>query len=827
MTTRRICLQLLSAAGLASTASLARADAADTSAPLTFVDAEGVWRWQKDKSEVALYGVNYSLPSASAYRAAKRVGSDFKACIRRDLNHLKRMGQDAIRLCFWGDWENSTPKGELIVNEHLELLDYLVAEAKKRGFYMLLSPIVTYDAWWPDALGEKKGGFSNAFKKEDLGQARQPIQAQVTYLNAFLKRTNPLTGNTYGTEPEIVAVEPINEPWHHPDKPDITKLYLNIMARAVRSGGFKGPIFWNVTQDMAMAPFIRDEPLLAGATFAWYPEGLQERRPVFGNHLLVVDDYPQMRKPEFKTKVKMVYEFDSTMTAASYVFPAMARSFRQGGAQWATQFQYDAIDIAANNAEMNDHYLNLVYTAPKAIGALIAATAFKRLPHGGNVIAYPATKSFAGVELYPEDDLALLRDETRFYHTNSTKVAPISLDTLAHVAGLGSSMVVTYEGLGAYFLDKTSPGLWRLEVYPDVVPGANPYPIEIDKRDVAVVFAGARQMTVKLPDLGETFEAVAVDGKISKAVAGQMRVEPGVYYLRRTASISIPDRSTEEPYYCPPAGAPKALCRIDVPRLIEAGQTVRLAVLYTGSAPLKMTVGSSELPVRATGRVFHYEVILPAETVIEGSAIVSAAAGDAILAKATVSVTRKGAPIPLIDPARDEGSLLVPYRNWTAHPGVKVVSEQGASVIQLDGKGLPAAWEYVGQFTFDETLADLPVNLQDRKAVTIKLAKPVAKAGRFNVALIEFDGHGFTATVRAEPGQTSLTIPLSDFKPGDVQVVPKEFPKYIQPWNRSTPANAAMKLSRINAVQLRLGSAFTQPGDAVELQVAISGIELV
>lgn len=43
------------------------------------------------------------------------------------------MGRDAVRFSFWGDWENSDKDGNLIANDHLDVMDYAIAEAKKRG----------------------------------------------------------------------------------------------------------------------------------------------------------------------------------------------------------------------------------------------------------------------------------------------------------------------------------------------------------------------------------------------------------------------------------------------------------------------------------------------------------------------------------------------------------------------------------------------------------------------------------------------------------------------------------------------------------------------
>ena len=97
-----------------------------------FLDNDGIIRWVEDSTEVALFGANYCLPSACDYRAASYFTDDLKAEIRKDLAHFSRMGWDALRICFWGDYQNSDSLGNLVNNEHLNLMHFLVAEAKKR-----------------------------------------------------------------------------------------------------------------------------------------------------------------------------------------------------------------------------------------------------------------------------------------------------------------------------------------------------------------------------------------------------------------------------------------------------------------------------------------------------------------------------------------------------------------------------------------------------------------------------------------------------------------------------------------------------------------------
>ena len=201
-----------------------------------YVDAAGVIRWKDSKKEVALFGANYTLPSASDYRAAGYLTSDRKKLIDEDMAQFARMGWDALRISFWGDWENSDHAGNLIANDHLELMDYLIARARERGIYILLSPITTYQSTWPDATRDTTPpGFANFYKKSELGTNPAAIAAQVNYLQQLLRHVNPYTGVPLEDEPSIIFVEMINEPTHHSADVAGSVAYINSLVDAVRS----------------------------------------------------------------------------------------------------------------------------------------------------------------------------------------------------------------------------------------------------------------------------------------------------------------------------------------------------------------------------------------------------------------------------------------------------------------------------------------------------------------------------------------------------------------------------------------------------------------
>ncbi|MGH8252652.1 MAG: hypothetical protein ACRES2_01345, partial [Steroidobacteraceae bacterium] len=314
------------------------------------VDAAGTMRWRDDGSEVALFGANYCLMSGSDYRMAGLIGGDRKKMIDEDMAQFARMGWTGLRLCSWGDWENADQDGNLVLNEHVDLLDYLVAKARERGIYMLLTPIHTYDPRFADQLSQPSAnqGFSRYFQRAEMGTNPRSIAAQQRYIGQLLNHVNPYTGVALKHEPAILFVEMINEPVHHPEDAAGSVAYINGLVKAVRDTGSRQITFYNVSQDFRIAPAIHDSKV-DGVSFGWYPSSLVAGHELHGNFLQAVDAYPDMRRPEIAGRPRIVYEFDQADLLTGYLYPAMARTFRSVGAQFAAMFAYDMLQTAPYN----------------------------------------------------------------------------------------------------------------------------------------------------------------------------------------------------------------------------------------------------------------------------------------------------------------------------------------------------------------------------------------------------------------------------------------------------------------------------------------------
>jgi hypothetical protein len=316
--------------------------------------------------------------------------------------------------------------------------------------------------------------------------------------------------------------------------------YINRLAAAVRATGWSKPLFYNISQNPFYAAAVAASDV-NGFSFQWYPTGLvygQERR---GNYLPNVDSYPIPFDSiaAFRDKARMVYEFDAADVLASYMYPAMVRSFRASGFQWATQFAYDPLALAYANTEYQTHYLNLAYTPSKAISLLIAARAFHRLPRGQRFGTYPVDSVFDVFRVSYRESLSEMNSGSEFYYSNPTGSRPIDATRLEHVAGVGSSLVVHYGGTGAYFLDKVGAGLWRLEMMPDAVSIRNPFGKPAPDREVTRIEWREHAIDISLPDLGEEFSIKGLNAEnhyTGVAAGGHFSLSPGTYLLSSRAS---------------------------------------------------------------------------------------------------------------------------------------------------------------------------------------------------------------------------------------------------------------------------------------------------
>ena len=831
------------------------------------LDEQGVVRWRDDRSEVRLFGANYILPSASDYRAAGYLGADRKKMIDDDMAHFARMGWDGMRLTLWGDWENSDRAGNLVVNDHLDLFDYLIARARERGVYMLLSPIQTYNANWPDALRDTSPpGFSNHFSKGELGTNPTAIAAQVNYLEQLLNHVNPYTGVAIKDEPAILFIELINEPWHHPEDRDGSVRYINALVDAVRSTGCTKILFHNVSQDFRIADAIRASKA-QGVSFGWYPTGLNSGHELEGNYLRTVDTYSPLQSPQLASLARIVYEFDSADMRTGYMYPAMARAFRGAGAQFVAMFAYDMLATASRNLGWQTHYLNLVYTPRKAMSAIVAAEATRRLPRLRSYGGYPANTHFGDFRVSYEKNLGELAADDAFLYAGSTETAPPHPGLLRRIAGVGSSTIVQYGGAGIYFLDRVRDGVWRLEVYPDAVPVQDPY--APPNRDVIVTRAIWRSwpMRIVLSDLGAKFTARQIAGGTAieqRAVDGGVNVTPGVYLLSAASSVdprSLPEYIGElrfDEFHPPPrdtvpvrvinesAEIQSTSRPVEITaRVVDLRPptAVRLALQAVGSGyfrwlPMRLVSGyeyRAELPSDSLqeGRYEYGIVVSQGDSVTTFPAGVHTRPGDWDFRGESfwrLAVVRPSTALPLFEPLVDVPRLAFTRIGDAGRRGIFRLVTAGPSATAafhlelpvFSGRGLR---DYTASLVVSDRLTARRTDLSRARALRVRL-RGLGPRQRLHVTLVERDGTSWSGVVSTDSSWGEHTIALDSLRPARAVLLPQGFPGDWNYWvgpasGRGTP-NDRIRVADVERLQLSLrdeeGMTLSPGGYGVEIE---------
>ncbi len=829
------------------------------------LDTDGVIRWTDTRDEVTLFGANYAIPSSGDYRAAGYLTQDRKRVIDDDVAHFARMGWDGMRLAFWGDWQNADRTGNLIANDHLDLLDYLIAKARERGIYILFNPIHTYHAGWPDALQDSFPGFAAHIAKDRLGTDPAAIAAQVNYLAQILHHVNPYTGTALKDEPSILFIEMINEPVHHPEDVEGSVRYINALVDAVRGTGSKAILFHNVSQDFRIGGAIRRSKV-QGASFGWYPTGLNSGHELRGNYLRTVDDYPGLRDPELQKMPRLVYEFDSADQLTGYMYPAMMRAFRAGGVQLAAMFAYDMLETSSRNLGWQTHYLNLVYTPRKAMSAVIAAEAMRRLPRMKSYGRYPADTAFGPFRVSYRENLSEMVTPEAFLYAGTTRTAPPDPSRLRRVAGYGSSPVVGYEGEGVYFLDRVREGVWRLEVYPDAVPVDDPFTQPRREKIVTRAIYRAWPMRISLPELGPSFsvEAVAAGNPApSRAEGGRFTVRPGVYVLsaggpvaRSTLPARIGYLGFDEFHAPKPDPLPVRVEVLAAPqhlvgRPMEIGARV-VADRRPDSVFLWVRPAGSWFRRYAMQPVggYQYRGAVPADSLTEGphEYLVSVRFGDSTTtfpdgivghpwdwdfqaeSPWRTMLVRADVPLRLLSAGTDASRLVFTRIGDAIRRGIFGIVPSPVSGEPVLHLTLPVK---VGGFSPEDYTASLVI--KDRiaargeeivRATGVRLVlRGIGARQLLHVTLMEQDGTSWSIAVAPDSSWSERTIPLSDFRIARGIKLPLGYPGtwnyWVEPAAGRGGSGDAIRLADVERLQLSL-----RREEGLTIEAGAYGVEL-
>ena len=832
-----------------------------------YVDKNGVIRWSKSNAEVQGFGVNYTAPFAHGYSTAKKLGVNLEKAIADDVYHFSRLGLDLYRVHIW-DCEISDTLGNLLINEHTKLFDFMIMKMKERGMKFVLTPIAYWGNGWPSP-DEKTPGFSTKYGKDACLTNEEAIKAQENYLAQFLNHVNEYTGVAYKNDPDMIGFEISNEP-HHRESPEKVTTFINRMVKSMRGTGCKKPIFYNITHSIQLADaYFNSE--IQGGTFQWYPTGLGSRHELGGNLLPNVDSYviPFASNPKFKSMAKMVYEFDAADVGRSYIYPAMARSFRTAGMQIGNHFAYDPTYMANVNTEYGTHYMNLAYAPQKALSLKIACEVFHVMPIYKDYGSFPVNTSFGPFTVSYENDLAVMNTPGKFFYTNSTEIKPIAPDKLAHVAGYGNSEIVNYAGKGAYFLDRLENGVWRLEVMPDAIWIDDPFKRSSPKKEVAVINWSLQPMSINLSDLGENFSITTLNegNEHTASVEGRsFEIMPGSYLLKKGGtSTKFTGDSKWNKITLKEFAAPETTLRntyvLHLPvNEITAGKDYAIKAIVASPdnvLPVELFVsgrgGRSEFIKMENGNGYDFTATIPARLIEEGFLSYHIVVQDKQKKYYTypsglegrpwswdfyddqpymVRVVPPSNPINLFNAATDSDELS---RQWVRTSSLNPLPESGKAELQINVEKLFTSdpenvngekiHDYSCRYFFGRKISGRMSDAVSMKKMIFRGRSLNEKECIIQVALITSDGSAFGGLITLQPGAGDYALNLDELKSVKLVTLPRPYPTFL-PYYFKGNGTGKVDMSKIESLQISIGPGISQAELQNKHGIAIESVRL-
>ncbi|UII19345.1 cellulase family glycosylhydrolase [Fulvivirga ligni] len=800
-----------------------------------YVDKEGIIRWTSNNKEAAFFGVNYTLPFAYGYRSHQKVGLDIKSSIDQDVYHLARLGFDAFRVHVW-DTEISDSLGNLKNNEHLELYDYLIAKLKERHIKIIVTPIAFWGNGYPEP-DEHTHSFSDIYNKQEAVINEKAFQAQENYLKQFFKHKNRYTGLTFQEDHDIIATEINNEPKHSGKKARTTE-YVNRMAAAVRSTGWTKPVFYNISESPHHADGVA-KANVDGFSFQWYPTGLVANHTLESNFLPNVDVYaiPFDTIPEFHHKARMVYEFDAGDVLGSYMYPAMAKSFRGAGFQWATQFAYDPLGTAYANTEYQTHYVNLAYTPKKAISLMIAGKAFHQLPRSKSYGSYPADSVFGDFKVSYKQELSEMNSQTEFYYSNNTKSQPKSEKKLKHIAGVGSSPIINYSGTGAYFLDKIDKGIWRLEVMPDAIFINDPFAKASLEKEVTRIQWQKNAMAIHLTELGYEFSIRGLNegnSGLEQARDGKFSISPGTYLIYNNQKAAEKVNFNKKmgvlglsEFVAPKSKFTSVYLKHESPNLVSSEQPLKLKATVVGlssnahvSVLMRTLSGVYKTIDMVQDSPYEYSAEVPADILKPGVIKYRIAIKDKEESYTypggyniniwawdnyhndsySLWVSTPTTPVVLFDAAQEKPITVYPNL-WSANErSIQTTSTPNELSLRLSSATDKS--ETLGFQTFIRNEIKNQTDKDSFSSITIKGRTSDGKKLPIQITLITKDGYAFSASTVLNDKLESHSVNFEAFKASKYLLLPRPYPGFHPLWFTAS-GQAELKLTDVEKLEIR------------------------
>jgi hypothetical protein len=440
-----------------------------------------------------------------------------------------------------------------------------------------------------------------------------------------------------------------------------------------------------------------------------------------------------------------------------------------------------------------------------------------------------------------DKNLAVYNSETSFFYTNSTSEKPKNTEKLKNIAGVGSSSLITYSGTGAYFLDKISAGIWRLEVLPDVIWVNDPFAKASLKKTVAVLQNNQNEIEISLSDLGTSFHisGINIDNIFSEKTTNQkFKIKPGTYLLHAKNDISSinknqklgtiflnefattqqeinqtfvvhnPTKSIEKNtdlWITANVISPSKVEKVEVVWPSGYQKTTNYLMEKIDNFLYKVMIPKNNL----YGNEFKYHIVVYTENgeiVFPDNSKGNPIDWDFVPEKKYTTKIVKAAPIIVLFDANQESenNFLWPaqrgYRFETIAHKISSENTLAVAVNNLKGK--------IADFTFkilvEKTIKNDSHHLNSVNSILIEAASGTSKNQKVQIAIQQKNGLVFGKVIELTQEINSISIPFSELKIVPMVLLPRPYPGFQDYWFSSLAPEQFDK-SNIEALQISIG----------------------
>ncbi|MCB0612260.1 MAG: hypothetical protein KDC75_03105, partial [Phaeodactylibacter sp.] len=413
-------------------------------------------------------------------------------------------------------------------------------------------------------------------------------------------------------------------------------------------------------------------------------------------------------------------------------------------------------------------------------------------------------------------------------------------------AGYGNSPVVSYDGSGAYFLDKLDDGVWRLEVMPDAIVISNPYGRNSLDKTVAKVQWNSRNMGISLPDLGAAFSVAGLNAGNELKVDvenGRFSISPGAYLLtKRGTSTDLTPASTFRnmqlgEFVAPADGIDQVYVMHEPAELVVAGQDLK--VNLTAAAPggidrIRLMLTGAGRPVivdleRQQG--FEYEGIIPGESLTAGfqGYYILVESGETTWTFPAgqqgqpyewdfyarepypIRVVTKEMPITLFDAQQHREYLM--FTRWERKQQLLPLEGNSAAfsitvdeLFRQDAENLngPEIHDFTMKYPFGDRLDGVRDQLAEKSTLVVQGGSGAGQPQRVQIALVGENGTAWGTVITLKPGNREVEIPVSSLRPVKTVILPRPYPTFL-PYYFESNQPGQLDLSSIESIQISLG----------------------